>query len=180
MTKTLARTLPLLLALTGPIPVALAEAADPATCARLSDPTARLECYDAIFPPDHPDTEVEPVAEVSVAAGAGAAASSEPQGDAGASSAAATDEAAAFGLEAPADKKPAKMVTEITATVARLGKTSSGRQVYYLDNDQVWAKKTDRPFTIREGDQVTIKAGRFGSFSLVSPRNAQTSVERIR
>ena len=73
-----------------------------------------------------------------------------------------------------------KTVTEITATIARLGKTSSGRQVYYLDNDQVWAKKTDRPFTIREGDQVTIKAGRFGSFSLVSPRNAQTGVERIR
>lgn len=88
---------------------------------------------------------------------------------------------AAFGIEEPQEAKaePEKL-NEINARITQISKTSAGREAYYLDNDQVWVKTTDRRFTVREGDDVRIVAGRFGSYSLVTARNARTSVERIR
>ena len=88
---------------------------------------------------------------------------------------------AAFGADQMQEAKaePATL-SEISARITQIGKTSAGREAYYLDNDQVWVKTTDRRFTVREGDDVRIVAGRFGSFSLVTSRNARTSVERIR
>lgn len=86
---------------------------------------------------------------------------------------------ASSGMEEPPDNEK-ESLTPISARIVRIGKTSSGRQTYQLDNDQIWVKTTDRPFTIHEGDLVAIRSGRFGSFSLVTERNARTAVERLR
>ena len=90
-----------------------------------------------------------------------------------------TDQQRSAELESASEQNPAptkakEPATQINALVVQIGKTSSGRQTYHLDNDQIWVKTTDRPFTIREGDLVTIRPGRFGSFSLSTPRNART------
>lgn len=144
-------------------------------CGSIEEDAARLVCYDALF---RSSTMGQPKAQADAATETkqveGRNKNPSPEADSPT-----VVEVAAFGIEEAPETKQ-KTLSEITAQVVRIGKTSSGRQTYHLDNDQVWVKKTDRPFTIREGDLITIRSGRFGSFSLQTPRNARTDVERIR
>jgi hypothetical protein len=140
------------------------------SCATVERDSERLACYDSLFrhsavqsssaqePPD--PSEHTPVANPQTADQA-------------------ESDIAAFGIDEMPEKEE-KDLKEISARVLKIGKTSSGRQTYHLDNEQVWVKTTERPFTIREGDQITITAGRFGSFSLINTRKARTNVERLR
>lgn len=72
-------------------------------------------------------------------------------------------------------------IEQLTASVTEMATQPYGEFVITLDNGQVWAqKRPDTSARLKVGDQVTIKPGSFGSFSLVTPRGRSTQVARVR
>lgn len=75
----------------------------------------------------------------------------------------------------------APVIEELTAKVTAISFQPYGEFVITLDNDQVWTQKqTDTKVRPRVGDSVTIKAGTFGSFMLVTQNGRSTRVSRVR
>ena len=71
-------------------------------------------------------------------------------------------------------------VAGVTAHVARIAHSASGRIVFTLDNGQVWRQAELRSsFETAPGEAVTISKGALGAFRLVTSRHKWTSVERI-
>ena len=78
-----------------------------------------------------------------------------------------------------AAKSPA--IEELTAQITAVSFQPYGQFVVTLDNDQVWTQKqTDTKVKPRIGESVTIKAGTFGSFILVTQSGRSTRVSRVR
>ena len=84
-------------------------------------------------------------------------------------------------LECGSTADCAAAIEELTAHVTAISFQPYGQFVITLDNDQVWAQKqTDTKVKPRVGESVTIKAGTFGSFILVTPSGRSTRVARVR
>lgn len=72
-------------------------------------------------------------------------------------------------------------VSTMEARVAQLSRTSDGRNVMTLDNQQVWRQlAVDQDLLLKPGDAVTISRGVFGSFWLETKHGRGTKVARIR
>ena len=71
-------------------------------------------------------------------------------------------------------------IDSFNAKVVKLTKRSRGELVFELDNDQVWLQTTPRFLSIKEGDSVTVKRSRMGSYALRTDKGAATRVKRIR
>lgn len=70
---------------------------------------------------------------------------------------------------------------EITARVADVATRPHGELVLTLDNGQVWQQiETVAGWSVKAGDQVTIKAGALSSYRLVAPSGRTTKVMRTK
>jgi hypothetical protein len=67
----------------------------------------------------------------------------------------------------------------ITAEVAEVTSRPRGELVITLNNGQVWVQKDPERYSIKPGDQVTIKAGTLGSFHLANGKRS-TRVTRVK
>jgi hypothetical protein len=128
-------------------------------CARLSNSSERLVCY---------DRKVAPL----VGAGQGAADAAPPSEEMFGISPAVTE---------PEPEAPPRSeeLSEITAKVKAVD--TVGRSVEIeLDNGHVWRTDEDRPLLLKPGDTVTIARAALGTFRLTTPTQRSARVRRVR
>jgi hypothetical protein len=71
-------------------------------------------------------------------------------------------------------------VKSLSAHITDVSRNGAGRQVFTLDNGQVWRQSETRAsFEVRPGDAVTVSSGAMGSFWLVTSKHNWTRVERV-
>jgi hypothetical protein len=81
-------------------------------------------------------------------------------------------------LEAPADA--AAPLKTLTANIQGVRTDADGREVFTLENGQVWRQVELEPrFTVHPGDTVKIERGVFGSFFLSANVHSNTRVTRV-
>ena len=158
-------------ALAQPVPAALQ------ACVRITQDSARLACFD------------REIAALSAGTSSGAASAPAGSAAAGATAPPLTAEQkmglsteGVRKLEAekginPAEPKPPQ---ELTAHLASVSRNSAGREVFTLDNGQVWRQcETRARFEAHTGDAVKITHGAVGSFWLSTDTHNWTRVERV-
>jgi hypothetical protein len=69
--------------------------------------------------------------------------------------------------------------TQIASTIVSLERRARGIVAYHLTNGQTWAQTQARRNTIRENDQVIVKRGRLGGYTLTNQRGVSSFVRRI-
>lgn len=126
-------------------------------CATVADPTERLACYDAAFPP---------------------AADAESERDRALRE---------FGLNKAQlrVRDPERMrdvsPDRIEAGVARVDPRPTGERVVTLDSGQIWLlTEVTSKGQLRSGDRVVIRAAALGSYMLVTPGRVSLRARRIK
>lgn len=138
----------------------LAGAASPTAafmaCAAEKDDTRRLACFDAAVA----HAKAQPVPPVEAAAVAAAPSLTKEE---------------KFGLRGDLKEEKAKQAPElvelesVTGKVTKLAAKPHGQLIVTLDNGQVWYEiQANTGLRVKVGDQVTVKAGALGSYSLVA------------
>lgn len=137
-------------------------------CASLADNDRRLACYDhaaETLANEEPVTSKATAQEIGVGR-----TESEP---------ARAELEAAFGMEARLAEQ-GESLEQIGAKLETVETLGSGKRIFRLDNNQVWAEQTANPrVRLAAGDQVRIKAGSLGSFRLFGTGKKSTRVERV-
>ena len=145
--------------------------AEIAKCAGISDPAARLKCFDAAAPRANGAPAAQPAGEA-------------PRRD-------------GFGFSAPEPvtkvedfgKPPLPPeITQITATVLELARTLRGRSIFILDNGQVWRQLDGDDADVQEPQpgkamKVAIEVGvpLLGNYNLtIEGRNGLIRVRRVK
>lgn len=83
-------------------------------------------------------------------------------------------------LQTPADAAPPKL-KELNAKIQSVHVNAAGRQVFMLDNGQVWQQsELDPKFSVAPGDTVKITHGVLGSFWMSANAHSNTHVSRLR
>lgn len=82
-----------------------------------------------------------------------------------------------FGIVEKSENK--KELTEISAKVVKVSRSSNRIFTIWLDNDQAWRQKNTGSFQIYSGDAVTITKGNFGGFHL-KRRGRSAQVIRVK
>ena len=140
------------------------------SCVKLTDDKERLACFDR--------------AAAALGYGGGAPAMATPQRE---TPAPLTDEQKMglpaeriLKLQAPADAAPPKL-KELTAKIQGVHANAAGREVFTLDNGQVWQQsELDSKFSVAAGDTVKITHGALGSFWMSANAHSNTRVSRLR
>ena len=166
-------------------------------CATVSDPTARLTCYDALAggpaaaaspAPAAPATASPAAASATIAAPPASPVPASPSptpSAAAAPSAPKSPDVSAFGVRnGPLEAKQAKREPErdkkMLAVVSRVSTLPRGEVVVTLDNGQIWVQLEPSNFPVKAGDPIEIDVGALGSYVLWQPANRHaTKVTRI-
>lgn len=84
-------------------------------------------------------------------------------------------------LEAAPGTVPEPPLAAFTAGIRSVSIDAGQRQVFVLDNDQVWRQSETKPrFSVRPGDTVRITRGALGAFWLSANPHSATRVSRVR
>ena len=84
-------------------------------------------------------------------------------------------------LEAPpeAQQQPQPKIKGLSAHLSSVALNAAGRQVFTLDNGQVWVQtEPNAGFTVHAGDAVQISSGLLGSFFFSAGKHSSTRVAR--
>ncbi len=142
------------------------------SCADEQDDARRLACFDAAVA----QVRAQPAPPVASAAPAAAAAAAVP-----------LSKEERFGLRGDLKEEKAKKAPELTelkelrATVTKVAAKPYGELVLTLDNGQVWYEiQANSGIRVKTGDQVTIRSGALGSYSVVAPNGRSSKVTRVR
>lgn len=144
-------------------------------CAGEQDDARRLACFDAAVV----QARTQPVPAVESAAPT----------PAGATAAAVVplSKEERFGLRGDLKQEKAKQAPELAelkelrATVTKVAVKPHGELILTLDNGQVWYEiQANSGIRVKSGDQVTIRSGALGSFSVVAPNGRSSKVTRNR
>ena len=125
-------------------------------CAAERDDARRLACFDAAVAA----TKAQPAP---------------PAGSAAVAAAPVLSKEEKFGLRGELKEEKAKQAPElmelesVTGKVTKLAAKPHGQLIVTLDNGQVWYEiQANTGLRVKVGDQVTIKAGALGSYSMVA------------
>jgi hypothetical protein len=159
------------------------------SCAKVTDDKARLACFDrqiALL-----NTPAAQSAGTAAAAPAGSGAATPAPG--GGSSVAATGtkltpeqkvglpRGKVDKLEAAPGTVPEPPLAAFKAGIRSVSMDAGQRQVFVLDNDQVWRQAERKlDFSVRPGDTVQISRGALGAFFLSANPHSATRVSRVR
>jgi len=143
------------------------------SCAGEQDDARRLACFDAVVA----QVRAQPATPVASAAPAAAAAAAPVP----------LSKEERFGLRGDLKQEKAKKAPELAelqelrATVTKVAVKPHGELILSLDNGQVWYEiQTSTGIRVKTGDQVTIRSGALGSYSLVAPNGRSSKVTRVR
>jgi hypothetical protein len=166
-------------------------------CARQTDATARLACFDHEMQLRHANTPSTPAAAGTPAATGRPAATTTPTATATPAATAPPGTAAAgqnhtdenIGLEGKQLHKKLKEqgvetkpepVKPIVSTIARLLPRPDNQYAFELDNGQTWEQAESKTLNVRPHDTVTIQPGVLGAFFMTTQRHQRVRVHRIR
>jgi hypothetical protein len=142
-------------------------------CAGEKDDARRLACFDAAVA----QAKSQPAAPAGAEAAAPAAAAAVP----------ALSKEERFGLRGELKQEKTKHVPELAeleelrAKVTQVAVKPYGQLILTLDNGQVWYEiQANSGIRVKAGDEVTIKPGALGSFSVVAPNGRSSKVTRSR
>jgi hypothetical protein len=145
------------------------------SCAGEQDDARRLACFDAAVA----QVRAQPAPAVESAAPAAAAAT--------AAAVVPLSKEERFGLRGDLKQEKAKQAPELAelqelrATVTKVAAKPHGELVLSLDNGQVWYEiQANSGIRVKTGDQVTIRSGALGSYSVVAPNGRSSKVTRVR
>lgn len=145
---------------------AAATAAESSThaCASVADPTQRLACYDAAFPPAG-DAQFGAIVDPEIAR---------------------AQALKDFGLNKAqlSAREPERMrelsPERIEATVAGITNRSTGERVLTLDNEQIWLlTEVTSKGRLRVGDRVVLRTAALGTYKLITPGRVPLRAKRI-
>lgn len=71
-------------------------------------------------------------------------------------------------------------VEQITVTIVRVTKSSTGVHYFYTADGAAWKQSNGRKWNVKAPFEAEIKAGKVGSFFLVSESGKSTRVKRMR
>ena len=168
-------------------------------CAAITDDGARLACFDRVVGRPGGGSATGSPAPVAAGDPASTSASTPASGNASASGARPAESKPVSGAAAPLtpeqtfglsageirklenrDGTNTPAPAALAAHIEQVTHGATGRQVFHLDNGQVWRQIEDRPgFHTAAGDAVTVTPGAFGSFWLSTSRHNSTRVERV-
>jgi hypothetical protein len=143
------------------------------SCAGEQDDARRLACFDAAVAQvrAQPTTPVASAAPAAAAAAAPVPLSKEER----------------FGLRGDLKEEKTKKAPELAelkelrATVTKVAAKPYGELILTLDNGQVWYEiQANSGIRVKTGDQVTIRSGALGSYSVVAPNGRSSKVTRVR
>jgi len=144
------------------------------TCADEQDDARRLACFDAVVA----QTRARPAPPV---------ASTVPAAAVAATAAVPLSKEERFGLRGDLKEEKSKQAPELAelkelrATVTKVAAKPYGELILSLDNGQVWYEiQANSGIRVKTGDQVTIRAGALGSYSVVAPNGRSSKVTRVR
>jgi hypothetical protein len=159
------------------------------SCAKVTDDKARLACF---------DREIA-LLNTPAAQGADTGGAATPAGSGRATPALSGSSAAAAGtkltpeqkiglprgkvdrLEAAPGTVPEPPLAAFKAGIRSVSIDAGQRQVFVLDNDQVWRQAERKPdFSVRPGETVQISRGALGAFFLSANPHSATRVSRVR
>jgi hypothetical protein len=85
-------------------------------------------------------------------------------------------------LETAPDAPPAPEIKNFTAAISGVSGGAGGRQIFELDNGQVWRQSETKAFDVHVGDTVRVSKAALGSFfmELQSNKHVATRVSRVR
>jgi hypothetical protein len=145
------------------------------SCAGEQDDARRLACFDAAVT----QARTQPTPAVDSAAPAAAAAT--------AAAVVPLSKEERFGLRGDLKQEKAKKAPELAelkelrATVTKVAAKPYGELILTLDNGQVWYEiQANSGIRVKTGDQVTIRSGALGSYSIVAPNGRSSKVTRTR
>jgi hypothetical protein len=188
------RTIAIILTL-GALPaIAAAQSSPPDpldACAKLTDATARLACFDHEMQRRHATTPPTPAATSTPAATGRPAATTTPTVTPTPATAAANQQHADenIGLEGTQLHKKLKEqgvepnpepVKPIVSTIARLLPRPDNEYAFELDNGQTWEQAESKTLNVNPHDTVTIQPGVLGAFFMTTQRHQRVRVHRIR
>jgi hypothetical protein len=175
----------------GPAWAATPTITDFQSCAKVADDKARLACFDRT-------AAQAQQADVRSGGPAGTASTGAPGVTSGAAAAASGGSIAAVGakltpeqkiglprgtvdkLEAAPGSAPEPQLENFEARIRSVSIGAGGREVFALENDQVWRQSETKPdFAVHPGDTVRISRGALGSFWLSANVHSATRVSRI-
>jgi hypothetical protein len=178
----------------GPAWAATPAITDFQSCTKVADDKARLACFDRT-------AAQAQQADIRSGAGsgpAGTASTGAPGVTSGAAAAASGGSIAAVGakltpeqkiglprgtvdkLEAAPGAAPEPQLDNFEARIRSVSIGAGGREVFALENDQVWRQSETKPdFAVHPGDTVRISRGALGSFWLSANVHSATRVSRI-
>jgi hypothetical protein len=173
--------LAMLAALVAPTWAGSAPTTDILACMKVGDDTRRLACFDRqaavlVAAQSHPIAPAAKPAAVAAAAPP-APAKLTPEQKIGLT----RDKVDA--LEAAPGAPPEPEIKNFTAAIKNISVDARNRQVYELDNGQLWHQSETKPgFTVHPGDPVRISKAALGSFfmELQSNKHLATRVARVR
>jgi hypothetical protein len=161
------------------------------SCAKVADDKARLACFDRI-------AAQAQQADARSGGPAGTASTGAPGVTSGVAAAASGGSIAAVGakltpeqkiglprgtvdkLEAAPGSAPEPQLENFEARIRSVSIGAGGREVFALENDQVWRQSETKPnFAVHPGDTVRISRGALGSFWLSANVHSATRVSRI-
>jgi hypothetical protein len=163
-------------------------------CTTVSDPTARLACYDALAggpaaaASSPASATASPPAASATSAPAATPAPASPSSTPAAPAAPGapkTADSAEFGvrngpLQAMQAKRDPQREQKMLAVVNRVATLPRGEVVLTLDNGQIWVQLQPSNFPVKAGDPIEIDVGALGSYVLWQPANRHaTKVTRI-
>lgn len=142
-------------------------------CAAEKDDARRLACFDAAVV----QAKAQPAAPAGATAAAPAAVAAVPV----------LTKEERFGLRGDLKEEKAKQAPELEeldqlrVKVTKVAAKPHGELVLTLDNGQVWYEiQANSGIRVKVGDEVTIKPGALGSYSVVAPNGRSSKVTRSR
>jgi hypothetical protein len=160
-------------------------------CAKQTDATARLACFDHEMQRRHTTTPATPATTGTRAATSAPSTTSSPTATAAPPTATAnqqpTDEN--IGLEGKDLHKKLKAqgvetkhepVQTIVSTIARLLPRPNNEYAFELDNGQTWEQAESKALDVNPHDAVSIQPGMLGAFFMTTQRHQRVRVHRIR
>jgi hypothetical protein len=175
----------------GPAWAATPAITDFQSCTKVADDKARLACFDRT-------AAQAQQADARSGGPASTASTGAPGATIGAAAAASGGSIAAVGakltpeqkiglprgtvdkLEAAPGSAPEPQLENFEARIRSVSIGAGGREVFALENDQVWRQSETKPdFAVHPGDTVRISRGALGSFWLSANVHSATRVSRI-
>lgn len=144
------------------------------SCSEIADATERLACFDRTFPGDSrsvvPQPKVDSIRTIPVV----------PQGSVEAEATSANTRVEQTTAPSKGGMFSKKAQVNISSRLKSVRDQDKQKMIFLLENDQIWIQDSPRSLPFAKGQEVTVKSGTVGGYSLSNEEGLATRVRRIK